>query len=466
METERKNGEDRRAHMLNDRISKLIPKIAVPSICSMLVGALYNMADTFFVGQLGTSASGAVGIVLPIMNLLQALSFIFAHGVSSYVSRLLGGGDTRNASRAISTAICTSMILGVVYGVVGIIWLQPLLRVFGATETILPYAGDYAIYIYIASPMFAASYVMNNALRAEGSVLASFVGMVSGAVLNIILDPIFIFTFKMGTGGAGCATMIGQAVSFLVLLSFYVRKSTKKHSALTLSLRLFTPKWAMYKELVRVGFSSFVRMGLGSLSAIVLNTMAAPYGDAAIAAFSIVTRILMLSNNALIGYGQAYQPISGFNYGAGKFDRVREAYWFTFKSALVFVVGCAALLIAFAPGLIGMFRNDPDVIAIGARTLRWQSAALPLACFTMVSSMMFQSTGGAGSAFITALARQGLCFIPLALLLPRFFGLGGLIVAQAAADVLTLIITAPLVYKAIRALHKKEADKPLAAQPA
>lgn len=447
-------GAARRTHMLNDPMRKLIPSVALPSIISMLVSALYNMVDTLFVGQLGTSATGAVGIVMPIMNLLQAVSFIFAHGATSYVSRLLGENNASRASKAVITALVNAMVLGLLYGAAGLFFMDKLLTLFGATPTILPYAREYALYIYIAAPAFAGSYVFNNTLRAEGSTVKALIGMSSGAVLNVVLDPIFIFGLDMGVSGAGLATMIGQIFSFLVLLWFYVSKG-RHSSTLTLSIRSFSFEKSMYKELLRIGTPSFFRMGLNSLASILLNTAAGPFGDAVIAGFSIVARILMIVNNALIGYCQGYQPISGYNYGAEAYGRVREAYRFTSRSAFLFMLLCGGLLILLAEPLVGLFRNDPYVIEIGARTLRFQAAMLPLMSVTTVAGMFFQSTGRAFMAFIVVCARQGMCFVPLVVLLPRLFGLDGLIVAQAAADVFALLITLPLLMRALGNLNKR-----------
>lgn len=450
-------GEERRMHMLHDPMAKLIPSVALPSIISMMIGAVYNMADTFFVGQLGTSATGAVGIVMPIVNLLQAISFIFAHGAANYISRLLGSGDSERASRLVSTALFTDIFLGLVYGAAGIAFLSPLLRLFGSTETILPYAREYAPYIYLAAPAFAGGYALNNALRAEGSTMQSMIGVSSGAILNIILDPIFIFTFNMGVAGAGIATMIGQFVSFALLLSFYFRKGNR-HSVLRVSWRLFTPKLAIFSEMLRIGFPSFVRMGLMSVAAILLNNAAAPYGDAPIAAFSVVARLLLLVNHALVGYTQGYQPISGFNYGAKRYDRVFAAFRFTLWSSVGFMALCGTIFFILAPELVLLFRDDPAVIEIGARTLRFQAAVLPVMAFTTVSSMLFQSIGKALPAFYSTLARQGLCFIPLVLFLPLFMGLEGLIVSQALADVLSLLVILPLLYVSLKSLRKESAE--------
>jgi len=444
----------RREHMLHDPVSKLIPSVALPSIISMLVGAVYNLADTFFVGSLGNAATGAVGIVFPIITLLQALSFIFAHGASSYISRLLGKNDTLTASRTATTALVSAMLMGVGYGTVGLVFFEGLLRLFGATESILPYAKEYALYIYIAAPLFAGSYVMNNTLRAEGSAVKALIGMSAGAVLNILLDPLLIFGFHMGVTGAGVATAIGQMVSFLILLWFY----RKGKSALSIKRQYFTPNKAMYYELLRMGVPSFFRQGLNSIAGIMLNNAAMAYGDGTIAAFSVVNRIMWIVSAVVVGYGQGYQPISGYNHGAGKPQRVYEAFRFTLWSAVAFVAVCGAVLILVAPEVILLFRNDPFVAELGARTLTAQAAVLPLMAVVMVSTMLFQSIGRAIPSLMLSLARQGLCFIPLVLILPALWSLEGLVYCQAAADVLAFLITVPVLIgplKDIRAAYQQ-----------
>lgn len=441
--------EARRGHMLRDPMGKLIPAVALPSIISMLVGAIYNLADTFFVGQLGNSATGAIGIVFPIMTLLQAMSFIFAHGASSYISRLLGQGEEERASRTATTALLSAMLMGVFFGGVGLIFFAPLLRLFGATETILPYAMEYARCIYIAAPLFAGSYVLNNTLRAEGSAVKALVGMSAGAVLNIALDPLCIFVFRMGVTGAGVATAVGQAVSFLLLLGFYLRGG----SALRIHWRLVTPNRSMYFELLRIGLPSFFRQGLNSIASILLNNAAGPYGDGAIAAFSVAMRVMWIINAVVVGYGQGYQPISGYNHGAGKPARVYDAFRFTLWTAAAFVAAAGLVVIAFAPGIVSLFRDDPHVVEIGARVLRFQAAALPFMSVTMVANMFFQSTGRSAPAFVTATARQGLCFIPLVLILSRTWGLTGLELAQPLADALAFLICVPVLLPALRPLR-------------
>lgn len=455
MKATAQNGFDdiRRIQMLTEPVSKLIPMVALPSIINMMMGAIYNMADIFFVSKLGTSSTGAVGIVMPVMTLLQALAFMFAHGANSCISRLLGAGEHERASRVLSTAYFSAMMLGLVYCVVGLIFLDPILRLFGATETILPLARQYAPYIYIASPMFAASYVLNNTLRAEGNALKSLVGMTTGAVINIILDPIFIFVLGLGVAGGAITTMLGQILSFSLLTSFYFIK--RRPDALTLSFKLFTAKWDMFYEMIRIGTPSMFRLGASSLAAVLMNTAAKNYGDAVIAGFSIVQRLVFFVHSALIGYGQAYQPISGYNFGAKQFNRVRGAFNFTLKSSVIFVTAASVALVAFAPFLISIFSDNADVVSVGSLMLKSQAAVFPFLAAATVFSMFFQSTGEAMPAFITASSRQGLFFIPIVLILPRLFGLNGLIASQPISDILAFILSLILMLRANKELKAK-----------
>lgn len=453
MKATEQNGFDdiRRMQMLTEPVSKLIPRVALPSIINMMMGAIYNMADIFFVSKLGTSSTGAVGIVMPIMTLLQALAFMFAHGANSCVSRLLGANEHERASRVLSTAYFSAIALGIVYCTIGLLFMDPILRLFGATETILPLARQYAPYIYFASPMFAASYVLNNTLRAEGNALKSLIGMSTGAIVNIILDPIFIFVLGLGVAGGAITTMLGQILSFCLLTSFYFIK--RNPNALTLSFKLFTAKWDIFYEMIRIGTPSMFRLGASSLAAVLINTASKNYGDAVIAGFSIVQRLVFFVNSALIGYGQAYQPISGYNFGAKQFNRVRDAFNFTLKSSLVAVTAASAALVIFAPSLISIFSDNVKVINVGSLMLKSQAAVFPFLAAATIFSMFFQSTGMAMPAFITATSRQGLFFIPIVLILPRIFGLYGLIASQPISDMLAFILSLILMLRGIKELR-------------
>lgn len=441
----------RRERMLTLPMHRLIPGVALPSIVSMLVGAVYNMVDTLFVGQLGNSATGAVGIVFPVIGLLQALSFIFAHGASSRISRLLGSEEREEASRTATTALLFAMLLGLLYGLFGILFRHDVLRLFGATPTMLPYAIDYGIFIFLAAPFFAASYVLNNTLRAEGSATKALLGMASGALLNIALDPICIFLLRMGTAGAGLATMIGQMTSFFLLLHFY--RSKKGLSALTIQLSYFTPKRRIIADLLRVGLPSFLRSGLNSIASILLNNAAAGYGDAAVAAFSVVSRMMFLVFSMLVGYSQGFQPICGYNFGACRHDRVYRSYRFTLLTGVGALAVFAAVMMLFAEPLVALFRNDPQVIAIGAATLRAQAATLPLLGVVMLHNGLYMATARPVPAAILALMRQGLCFIPLLYLLEHRLGVRGLEWTQAASDIVTFTLCLPMFLSTFRRLR-------------
>lgn len=443
---EKKKTADRYEMMTSWPIRKVIPAIAVPSIISMLVTAFYNMADTYFVSRLGTAATGAVGINFSLMTIIQTFGMTFGVGAGSYISRLLGQQNKQRASQTVATAFYTVLMVNAVIGAVGLWQLAPLMRLLGATESILPYSRAYASYILLGAPFMAASFVLNNSLRSEGLSMFSMIGITAGSVLNIVLDPICIFTFGWGVAGAAIATVFSQLVSFGILVSHYLFK----RSTLSLSLKSFTPTLAMYREILKIGLPTFLRLGLMSVASIVLNNSAAAFGDAAIAALSICNRVMMFFGSALIGFGQGFQPVAGFNYGAKRFDRVWDAYWFSTAVG----VGCSAVLglgiYVAAPVILGAFKPAPLVLEIGTFALRAQALVLPLQAYSIVGNMLFQSIGHGLPAAILSLSRQGLLFVPLLIILPRLFGLTGLQLAQCAADTLAVLITVPLLLPVLR----------------
>ena len=317
------NQADKFARMTQTPIPRLITTLAVPTIISMMITSVYNMADTFFVGRIGTSATGAVGVVFSLMAVIQAIGFMFGQGSGNYIARSLGGQDFRDASRMSATGFFSALIVGGLITLFGLLFLDPLVRLLGATETILPYARDYARYILLGASYMTASLVLNNQLRFQGSASYAMVGIAAGGILNIALDPLFIFVFGMGIAGAAIATVISQFVSFCILLAGCTRGGN-----IRIHFRDFTPRWELYREILRGGLPSLWRQGLASVATICLNLAAGPYGDAAIAAMSIVSRVNMFASSALIGFGQGFQPVCGFNYGARLYRRVREGFWF------------------------------------------------------------------------------------------------------------------------------------------
>ena len=426
-------------------VEPLICKMAVPTIISMLITSIYNMADTFFVGWLGTSATGAVGVVFPLMALIQAVGFFFGQGSGNYISRQLGAQHREEAERMAATGFFSALAAGAVIMVIGLVCHTPLCRLLGATDTILPYALDYMCIILVGAPWITAALVLNNQLRLQGNATYAMVGLVSGGVLNIALDPLFIFVFDMGIAGAAVATILSQFISFCLLLG--VRLS----GGIQIRLRLFSPSRKRFLALAGGGVPSLCRQGLASIAVTCLNTAARPYGDAAIAAMSIVTRVSQFAGSAMIGFGQGFQPVCGFNYGARKYDRVSRGFWFCVKVSTAALVLLAVVGWVFAPQVIAIFRaDDPEVIRIGAATMRWQCISFPLIGWSTMCNMLLQNIAMTVHASIVAAARQGLFFIPFALILPVFFGLQGVQVCQAVSDVcaffLAIALTLPVLH--------------------
>lgn len=429
-------------------IPGLIGRLAVPTIISMLITSFYNMADTFFVGKIGTSATAAVGVVFPVMAIIQALGFFCGHGSGNSISRHLGSKDVQSARELASTGFFLAFALGIFLMVLGLVFLDPLSHLLGSTKTIFPYTRDYLRFILLGAPYMTAQLVLNNQLRFQGNAFYAMIGITSGGVLNVILDPIFIFVFDLGISGAAIATILSQFVSFcLLLVGLRISKCIPIHlrNVRLTALRL--------REIMGGGLPSLFRQGLGSVAITTLNIAANPYGDAAIAAMSVVSRIMMFANSALIGFGQGFQPVCGFNYGADKYDRVKEAFWFCVKVSTAVLLGLAVLGGFLSGHLIWIFRNDPDVIQIGTTALRFQCVTFALNGWIIMNNMMMQTMGKTVPATILAASRQGLFFIPALLILPQFLGLTGIQCAQAVSDVFTFALTTLLNRKVMRSLN-------------
>lgn len=449
--TEQEKQALKRTRMLEAPARGLICRLAVPSIISMLVTTFYNMADTFFVGKLNnTSATGAVGVVFSLMAIIQAVGFFFGHGSGNYISRKLGNGENEEAETMAITGFVWSLIAGAVMLTAGLLCLRPLANLLGATPTILPYAVDYMRVILLGAPVVTGSLVLNNQLRFQGNAVYAMIGLCTGAVLNIALDPILIFGFDMGVMGAAVATVASQAVSFVLLLV-----GCAKGDSIKLHLRKFSFQGRYLAEMARGGTPSLGRQGLNSIAVMCLNNMMGAYGDPAIAAMAIVSRIAMFMSSAMIGFGQGFQPVCGFSYGAAKYDRVRESFYFCLRVSAIFLVLCSAVGFAVAPGLVSLFqKNDAEVLRIGALALRCQLITLPVMAFVVMANMMLQTIGRVGSATVLATARQGLCFIPAVLILPRLFDMWGVLVSQSVADVVALIIALPVTVAVLREMKR------------
>ena len=424
-------------------VEKLIPRLAIPTILSMMITMIYNLVDAYFVGKLGTSASAAIGVVLGLQSIFQAFGFMMGHGAGSQISIRLGEGDKDTADRLFSTAFFHALVISVIVAVIGLICLEPLMRLMGSSDTILPFSKNYGFYILISGPALVGSCVLNNVMRYEGRAVLAMFGLVTGGVLNMIGDPIFMFGFGLGIDGAGLSTAISQYISFGILL--YMVFSKRTISRLSPKYRSNNPADTLL--IMRVGLPSLIRQMLNSLATITLNHCAMPYGDAAIAAMAIVGRIAMFIGSAMIGLGQGFQPVSAYNYGARKFARLRKSFFFTFTAGTIVLGALAVVGFLFPAPIVGIFRDDPAVIEIGAKALRFQCIAVVLQPFSVTSNMMFQSIGRSKEASFLALLRSGLYYIPALLVLPLFLGLTGIQSAQMVADMLTTLTCIPFVVK-------------------
>lgn len=422
-------------------VSRVILTMAVPTIVSMLVTCLYSIVDTYFVGQLNTQSTAAVGIVFSLMCLIQAIGSFFGHGSGSYMSRELGARRIDNAASMAATGFVYAIITGVAIVAVGLISLQTLSLWLGSTATVLPYTEQYMAIILIGTPFQIASFTLNSQLRMQGNTRHAMWGIVSGAVLNVLLDPLLIFGCSLGLRGAALATVIGQAVSFLIL---YIMCNRRGATCVGIHLTKFSLRWHYVREIIYGGSPSLSRQGLASISVVLLNLAAASYGDAAVAAMSIVSRVTMFVMSVIVGFGQGFQPFCGYCYGAGLYARLRQGYWFTVKTGFVFLAIFAAVVYCFAEQTVALFRDDAIVIAVGSTALRWHLVAYPLNAYIMTSNMMLQTTRRPLRANLLASARRGLVFIPFILLLPHLFGLMGVAMCQAVCDVVTFLLAIPI----------------------
>ena len=434
--------------MTKTPVSRLIIKLSIPAIISMMVTNVYNLVDTAFVGQLGNSASGAVGIVFGFMAVLQAIGFMFGNGSGSIISRLLGAKNTEQASKIASTGFFFTLLFGAVVAIISAFVLKPLVMLLGSTETISPYAQTYISYILVAAPFITASFTMNNLLRYEGKATLGMIGLIVGAVLNIAGDSILMFGLNMGIAGAGLSTCISQIIGFFVLLSMFLLHKTQWR----LSVKLIVPKFL--PEIIGTGLPSLLRQGLNSLSTVVLNNCAAVYGDAAVAAMSIVSRVIFFTFSFALGVGQGFQPVCGFNYGAKKYDRLKTAFYFSVMLAEIIVVVMSVGLILFPGEIVRIFRDDNTVMEIGSRALVLQGIAQLFLPFCMITEMALQSVGKKLGASVLSTLRNGLFFIPLLLILSNVRGLSGIQEAQPLAVTLAVIPSAILAVRFFRELPK------------
>ena len=445
--------------MLKTPIPKLVTALALPMVASQLITVLYNTADTYFVSQIGTSAAAAVGVVFSLMAIIQAVGYGISMGASSLISRCLGARQDEDAHRYASSAFAAAVVFGLVLIGGCLPLLTPLMRVLGATDTILPYALDYAGCIVIGAPVMCSSFVLSGILRSEGESFHAMWGLCAGGVLNIALDPLFIFVLNMGILGAALATVLSQTVSFVILLLVFLRN----RSIVRLRLRFVSRHLGDYGHILAAGVPTIFRQGCGSLAAALLNISAAGYGDAAVAAVTIANKIYMLIRNIIIGIGQGFQPVAGYNFGAGSRRRVRQAFLFACLLGTGVCAAAAVLIAANAGGILAFFRrDDADVIRIGTQTLYYACAVMPLMAYSTFTNQLYQCLGFATEATLLACCRQGIFFVPLILLLPRVFGLAGVEMTQAAADLMTFLVSVPFQIAFFRKHLRTEAvEKPV-----
>lgn len=437
--------------MTQTPVEHLIISLAIPTVISMLITNIYNLADTYFVSTLGVSASGAVGVVFALMMMLQALGFMLGHGSGSVISRLLAERNVEAASRYASTSFFLALGVGATAALLGIPLSGPLMRLLGSTDTILPYAQEYGLFILASAPMMLGGLVLNNILRYEGKAFYGMIGLTLGGVLNIIGDPIFIYGFGMGVDGAGLSTALSQTVSFIVLLFLF-----RRHAQSRISIRRFARDGHTVADILTTGFPNLFRQGLMSVSSGILNHGAGLFGDACVSAIAITSRCSGFMLSVAIGVCQGFQPVAGFNYQAKKYARLRRAFRFTMLATLTVlaVLGCAGIL--FAPALVRQFQSDPEVLRIGSPALRFACLSLFFVTLNLTPSMLLQTCGFKKAALFTACLRGGLCLIPLAFALPRIFGLIGVQLAQPLADVISSLATFPFALRFFRALPRED----------
>ena len=452
--------EEKFRQMTETSVNKLVAKMAIPTIISMLITTFYNMADTYFVGHIpadATAAVGAVGVVMPVMAIIQACGFFFGHGSGNYISKKLGQQQMDDATKMASTSFFSALIFGVIFMLVCSIFRTPLVYLLGATDKIAPYAVDYMQFILMGAPFYASSLVLNNQFRFQGNAIYAMIGITAGGIINVILDPLFIFVFGLGVKGAALATAVSQFISFCILLS-----GTFKPANISIKIKNFTPCKEYYSQILKGGAPSLLRQSLGSVTTISMNYSAKIFcvaagfdKEAAIAAMTVVGKITMFAYSVVIGFGQGFQPVCGFNYGAKKYDRVKKAFWFSVMITTCFLVVAGTLIYIFAPQFVGLFNNDSQVIDIGATTLRFTTLSFPLVGFMVLSNMMMQNLTLAFRASFLAMSRQGLFYIPAVLILPHILGFTGIQMSQMVSDIISFVITILLTVGVLKSLTNK-----------
>lgn len=444
--------------MTESPVRQLVMKMAFPTVISMLVIAMYNIIDAFFVGHISTEATAGVGVSFAYMTFINAIGFFFGHGSGNYISTALGAKKYDDAEKMAATGFISSMTIGTIAAVVGLCLLSPLSRMMGATPDVLESANDYLLFILIGTPFMMSSLTLNNQLRLQGNASYAMVGITTGAILNIFLDALLIYGLDMGVMGASLATCISQMVGWLILLL-----GTERSGNVHIRIRNFTPTLRSYVDIFNGGAPSLMRHVFVCVSTIMLNRYAAFYAApgteaSAIAAFAIVSRVMMFAFSIILGLGQGFQPVCGFNHGAGLHERVRKSFIFTTNVATIILIITSIAFAIYAPDIIRIFRSeDAELVRIGTQVLRWQCLSFPLIGVSTVTNMMYQTTRKTLVASILSMGRQGIFFIPVIMILPLFLGLQGVEMTQAIADALTFLLALPFAIKETRdsSLHSE-----------
>lgn len=454
----KQNRADQENRMLNEAMPRLILSMALPSIIAFLINSIYSLADTYFVSRLGTNATAAVSVNASLDQIIFMAGSLLAIGAASYISRLLGAGDKEKANQVLSTAFFLALAFGALVLILGSVFMHPMVRMLGATDSCEHYAIQYATYVLLVAPFMAGDFVMNQCLRAEGNAVRSMLGMVSGGILNCFLDPIFIFTLNLGVAGASIATAISKLVTFSILIYPYLTH----RCTLRMSVRKIRVEWGIMEQIISIGSSSMFRSGLAVVAAILLNQIAGRISDSVLAGIGVSTRVMMFPMGVILGIGTGFQPVAGFSWGAKCFDRVRESFRVTSRIGILSGAVIGILLALFAEGAIGLFAGtDVAMQEIGALCIRIQCLVLPVHAWVAIVNMLCAGLGDARGALLLSTARQGSCFIPVAPVLAAVLGAYGVASAQGCADLLSLALAVPTYRRITRKIQAAE-EKTLA----
>ena len=450
--------EEKKNRMLNEKISRLVPQMAVPTIVAQLITTIYNLVDTYFVSTLGTNATAAVGVNNSLERTITLIGSLIGAGACSYIARLLGAKKDEDAHRVMSTSFFTGIGLGVIFMIVCLAVKRPLVLLLGATDACIDYAMDYATYVLYAAPFMIGSFILNMTLRSEGSAMYAMIGIGLGGILNCFLDPLFIYTFGLGVAGASMATAISKTISFLILVWPYLRK----RSSVRIAIRKFRYVLSDVKEVLAIGSTSFFRSAMAVVANVTINRVAGGYSTAALAAISVANRVMDIPFAVILGFGQGYQPIAGFNWGAKQMERVRESLKFVVKVSIIGALIFGAVLCLAAEPLIRVFNSqaDAEVLRLGVISVRLQSIFLFSHALNSTINMFYAGIGKARYALLMSTARQGYVFIPVAIVAPLVLREVGVASAQGIADCICLAIAIPLTIKAFRLIDESRGQVP------